>query len=86
MEERNLFKYVDSTPEVNMHAVCSVFDEILDTEDGNSYKERAMEKRIERLCNKKMHGKFFRDLGVADERSWEWISKGFVDKSVYTAV
>ena len=37
--------------------------------------------RYERLIEKKLHGKFFREVkDVADERSWQWLRGGFLDK------
>ena len=37
--------------------------------------------RKERLLEKKLHGKFFREVKeVADEKSWQWMNGGFIDK------
>ena len=45
------------------------------------YQRRLESKRSEDLREKKLHGKFFRDTDpVADARSWQWMSGGFLDK------
>ena len=44
--------------------------------------KRVDDERRERLREKAMHGKFFRDVeGVADGRSWQWLRAGYLAKS-----
>ena len=43
------------------------------------YEERRKERR-ERLRQKAMHGKFFREVeGVAGARSWQWLRAGYLN-------
>jgi hypothetical protein len=45
------------------------------------YKKRMERGRAERLMEKKLHGKFFNEVkDVADERSWQWLRGGYLDK------
>ena len=51
-------------------------------ESGDEYKRRMFELRNQRLVDKKMHGKFFRDVSeVASVKSGSWITSGRVTKS-----
>ena len=46
------------------------------------YVKRVDEERRERLREKAMHGKFFREVeGAADARSWQWLRAGYLAKS-----
>ena len=45
------------------------------------YQRRLERERSEQLRAKMLHGKFFRETDqVADARSWQWMSDGFLDK------
>ena len=51
-------------------------------ESGRDYKERILNERDERVWNKKMHGKFFREVSNdATPDSYDWVRKGHVKKS-----
>ena len=76
----SLIAYVKASEEPLLKAVA---EELV--EGGESkwdYKKRVDAERKARLGEKKLHGKFFRDVkDVADDRSWQWIRGGFMAKS-----
>ena len=51
-------------------------------ETGEEYKERVKSERCERLMEKKMHGRFFREVReVADNSMFDWINSASVNKA-----
>ena len=50
-------------------------DECYREESGAEYKERIGEERAERVVEKKMHGRFFREVGsVSNGSMFDWVS------------
>jgi len=46
------------------------------------YKERVYKERDKRVVNKKIHGRFFREVyEFASPRMYEWVKRGYVNKS-----
>ena len=46
------------------------------------YRDRVVREREERLAEKKVHDKFWKDVkDVADGRSWQWLRRGYLSKS-----
>lgn len=46
------------------------------------YRERVERERTERLAEKRLHGKFWKDVkDVAGNRSWQWLRAGYLAKS-----
>ena len=57
-------------------------DEPVSLENGHAYKERILNERDERVWNKPMHGKFFREIAKdATADMYEWVAKGRVNKT-----
>ena len=58
-------------------------DECFTEESGAQFKERVLRERGERVLDKKLHGKFFRDVRevAATERMFDWVKHGSVNKS-----
>jgi len=84
-EELNLKRYMKESPELLICAAEYVLNDCQVTEadeSGEEYNARIMEERAERLMEKEMHGKFFRDISdVAGPQSCDWVSKGFLNKN-----
>ena len=85
-EEANLYKYIRENPDL---LICAA-NEVLhcketrneETESGLEYKKRVTGERIDRITEKKMHGKFFREVAeFASPRSFEWLSSSFIHKN-----
>ena len=50
-------------------------------ETKKEYKKRVQKERRENFLQKRLHGKFMRDVSeVADERSWQWLRAGYLGK------
>ena len=86
MEEANLRNYMRSAAETPMVAARSVLigdEECSKEESGAEYKERVLTERAERVHEKKMHGKFFRDVQEisASSELFDWVKCGSVNKS-----
>ncbi len=77
-EEAGLEEYVLASEEWMLKVVA---EEMYGGEGPSEYKKRMDRERKERLREKVIHGKFFRDVEkVADPRSWQWLSGGYLDK------
>ena len=78
MEEAGLCEYVKASDEWMLKVVA---EDLVLGESKGEYKKRMEKERSERLMGKKLHGKFFREVkNVADERSWQWLRGGYLDK------
>ena len=78
-EEHGLYDYVSGSDEWMLKAVM----ESLPTQEESKreFKSRVAEERKVRLSEKRIHGKFFRDVSeVADDRSWQWLRAGYLGK------
>lgn len=77
-EELGLFGYVKDSKEW----MLSVISETLEVgETKMEYKNRIESERANNLLEKRLHGKFLRDVKeVADERSWQWLRAGYLNK------
>ena len=59
----------------------AVAEDRVEGEKQSEYKKRMDKGRKMRLGQKKLHGKFFEKVKeVADSRSWQWLSGGYMDK------
>ena len=77
-EEAGLREYARDSDEWMLKVVA---DGMVPGESKVDYKVRMERERLERLKAKKLHGKFFNETEqVADERSWQWLRGGFLDK------
>lgn len=77
-EEAGLHEYIAASEEWMLKEVAA---DIVMGESKVEYKKRVEKERAERLAAKKLHGKFFREVKeVADERSWQWLKGGYLDK------
>ena len=77
-EEAGLCEYVKASDEWMLKVVA---EDLVLGESKGEYKKRMEKERSERLMGKKLHGKFFREVkNVADERSWQWLRGGYLDK------
>ena len=77
-EEAGLNGYVRGSEEWMLKVVA---EDCVEGESKVDYKKRMERERYERLIEKKLHGKFFREVkDVADERLWQWLKGGFLDK------
>ena len=77
-EEAGLEEYVLGSDEWMLKAVA---EGLVEGEKQAEYKKRMDRERKLRLGEKKLQGSFFRDIKeVADPRSWQWLSGGFLDK------
>ena len=78
-EEAGLEEYVFASEEWMLKVVAENWKKGVETQE--EYKKRMDKERKERLGEKKVHGKFFREVAeVADPRSWQWLSSGSLDK------
>ena len=78
-EEAGLEEYVFASDEWMLKVVAENWKKGEETQE--EYKKRMDKERKERLGEKKVHGKFFREVAeVADPRSWQWLSSGSLDK------
>lgn len=83
-EEAGLREYVMASDEWMLKVVANG---MVAGESKVDYQRRLERERSEDLREKKLHGKFFRETDpVADERSWQWMRSGFLDKSVESFV
>ena len=58
-----MYRYARNAPEQLLIGACDVLEEVEALEEGGEdYKMRVRAERGERIVNKKMHGKFFRDI------------------------
>ena len=77
-EEAGLREYVTDSDEWMLKVVANGK---VPGEAKVDYRLRLERERSERLREKTLHGKFFNETGeVADERSWQWMRSGFLDK------
>ena len=77
-EEAGLREYVTDSDEWMLKVVANG---MVPGESKVDYRLRLERERSERLREKTLHGKFFNETGeVADERSWQWMRSGFLDK------
>ena len=77
-EEANLRDYVLHSEEWMLKVVADSLEAGLGKEE---LKKQMETQRKDRLYEKKLHGKFFREVkDVADEKSWQWMRGGFLDK------
>ena len=77
-EEAGLREYVRESGEWMLKVVA---EGIAAGETKVEYKKRMDKERKRRLKEKKLHGKFFNQVKeVADQRSWQWLKGGFLDK------
>ena len=77
-EEASLREYARDSDEWMLKVVA---DGMVPGESKVDYKVRMERERLERLKTKTLHGKFFNETEqVADERSWQWLRGGFLDK------
>ena len=79
-EKKGLEEYVMASEEWMLKAVAEVLQvQVQETKD--DYVKRMGRERSDALKAKKLHGKFFNEVnGVADERSWQWLRAGYLDK------
>ena len=78
-EELGLGEYVQRSEEWMLKVVAGTMEV---GEKKADYVRRVDEERRERLREKALHGKFFREVeGVADGRSWQWLRAGYLAKS-----
>ena len=83
-EELNLEKYTKNCLERLVIAANDILNDgsVSVSESGVEFKERVARERKERVTNKEMHGKFFREVKeFACARSCEWVKSGYVNKS-----
>ena len=79
-EERSLFEYVKGSEEELLMVVA---EELEVGENKVEYKKRVESERKERFAEKRLHGKFLKDVEqVADNRSWQWVRGGYLAKSM----
>ena len=80
LEEKSLFEYVKASKEwMLMEVVAMEWVLKKQVESRDDYRERKERERREGLDEKVFHGKFFREVKeVADERSWQWVSGGYM--------
>ncbi len=77
-EEAGLREYVMDSDEWMLKVVANG---MVAGESKVDYQRRLQRERSEDLRAKKLHGKFFNETDlVADERSWQWMRSGFLDK------
>ena len=77
-EELGLCEYVKASDEWMLKVVAEGMEE---AEPKNDFEKRVVQERWQRLREKKLHGKFFNDTkDIANEKSWQWMRGGFVDK------
>ena len=80
-EEGSLGLYVGGSEEW-MLKVVSGMGVVARVESAKEYKDRVERTRREALRAKPLHGSFFRSVSeVADERSWQWLSGGYLTKA-----
>ena len=78
-EEIGLREYVEASDEWMLKVVAEGMNAVVETKI--EYGKRVEKERVGRLTEKDLHGKFFRDVKeVADDRSWQWLRGGFLDK------
>ena len=81
-EEISLKEYVVGSEEWMLKVVASNVEV---DETKAEYVERVDRERMEEVVEKRMHGKFFRDITeVADERTWQWLRAGYMAKRAGT--
>ena len=77
-EEAGLREYIVASEEWMLKEVAA---DIVMGESKVEYKKRVEKEQAERLTAKKLHGKVFREVKeVADERLWQWLKGGYLDK------
>ena len=77
-EEANLRDYVLHSEEWMLKVVADSLEGGLGKEE---LKKQMETQRKDSLYEKRLHGKFFREVKeVADEKSWQWMRGGFLDK------
>ncbi|KXJ19770.1 hypothetical protein AC249_AIPGENE21527 [Exaiptasia diaphana] len=77
-EELGLCGYVKASEEWMLKVVGEMV-EVGETK--KEYKKRVQKERRENFMQKRLHGKFMRDVSeVADERSWQWLRAGYLGK------
>ena len=85
IEELNLNKYLRENPELLLCAAEFALNDggpPEEKESGKDYKGRVYDERCDRLKDKTMHGKFFRDVeDIGCEKSFTWITKGYLTKN-----
>jgi hypothetical protein len=83
LEEKGLWEYVNGSEEWMLKEVVGmpfVLREQVESRD--EYRKRVEAERKESLNEKVLHGRFFREIKeIADERSWQWVSGGYMAKS-----
>lgn len=80
----NILRYARVSPEILILAACEVENERYEgiNETGKEFKKRKTNERIERIFEKPMHGKLFREVKeVSCPKSSQWISKGYMSKA-----
>ena len=78
-EEAGLCEYVMASDEWMLQVVAENL--LVEGEAKADYKKRMEKGRSDRLMAKNLHGKFFNEIkDVADERTWQWLRGGFLDK------
>lgn len=79
-EELGLCDYVAYSDEWMLKVVGTRLDG--DAEPKLDFKKRMADGRKDRLLEKKLHGKFFKETkDVADEKSWQWLRRGSLYKT-----
>ena len=82
VEKMNLYYYVDMASELLLHCVGEVVEGVRGCESGTDLKRRLADERIRRIIGMKTHGRYFRENnGIADDRSWYWVSHSYVTKN-----
>jgi len=77
-EEASLREYLVASEEWMLRVVA---ENVLEGESKVEYGKRMERERGERLMEKVLHGKFFREVKeVADGKSWQWLRGGYLDK------
>lgn len=77
-EELGLCEYVKASDEWMMKVVGK---ELQVGETKKEYKKRVEKERKESFLEKRLHGKYMRDVGeVANDRSWQWLRASYLGK------
>ena len=79
-EECSIGKYVKESKEWMLRVIG---EEIENAESGEEYSKRTMNERKNRLNEKKIHGRYLKDMKEAGcNRTWQWLQGGYLNKSM----
>ena len=81
VEELGLREYVGKSEEWMLQCVAETFEG--QAEGAEVYRKRVEQENWDSLMEKKLHGKFWRDVrDIADKRSWQWMKAGYLGKNL----